>query len=84
MYPFVLFDLHISFRVILCSQWIMRKQAHIFVVVSLFTYVTESCLLVMHCIVGPHHDNNNKMSHGISWCSKEVKSLVGIWADKHI
>lgn len=48
------------------------------------TYVTASCVLVMICIMGRRHgddDNNNKMNHGLTWSSEEVKCLVSIWAD---
>lgn len=38
-------------------------------------YVIASCVLVKFYIVGHHpdDDNSNKMSCGLSWCSKEVK-----------
>lgn len=39
-------------------------------------------LLVALCILGQRHDNNyNEMRPGLTWCNKEVKSIIDIYED---
>lgn len=53
-----------------------------------FHYTLRSCVPVALCIGGHRHDNddnnNNKMSHGLTFGSEEAKYLINIWADEHI
>lgn len=50
---------------------------------SLYLYISASCMLVVFCIVGQRHynDNNKKMNGRLTWSSKKVKSFMDIRAD---
>lgn len=71
--------------VVLCSHCmnVKRAKAHTLAGLSLHSYVTAPSVLIGLCIVGQSRDKNkNKMSHGQTWCSEEVKCLMDIWADE--
>lgn len=62
--------------VILCSHCVVVKWAK--------AHTPASCVLVTQCVVWRRHDNSNKMSCGLTWCTEEVKCLVDIWEDEQL
>lgn len=63
----------------------VKQARHTVEGLSLHPQITASRVLVTLCIVGHCHDNtnNNQMSHRVTSCSEEVKSLfIVVWPNE--